>query len=355
MPRGGGAPHLVNAMENPALRKFAALLVAIILVVGAWIGGWVWAAGEIRTQVALLAQNDGDTSPKLTCATLNVTGFPFRFDIECVDGTLTQLDTTITVAGLRASAMVYNPTHVLISAKAPVTIADAFSGAQSRVDFTGLQASARLASRDLVEGLSGVGWRIANISVVADGITWNDTVLGDVLRMSADHLEAHLVDLPEGRDKAAHTATLGAYASLDNFAFPELQIAAAHSTLEARVDQLPDDLNALAAPDAIRDWQARGGRLTLVKFAGSQPAPDETFEVTGEASLDPAGRVNGQLTYTTRGVLDRLLAAYRVPPLQIAAFKGMPAADGTSSNTLAVADGKVTLAGILIAELLPAF
>ena len=181
------------------MRKFAALLIAIILVAGLWIGGWFWAAGEIRNQVALLAQNDGEVNPKITCGDLNVTGFPFRFDIECVDGTLTQLDTTVTLAGLRASVLAYNPTHVLLSAKAPLAIVDAFSGAQSRVDFTGLQASARLTSRDLFEGLTGVGWRIANLSLVADGLTWNDTVVGDMLRMSADHLEAHLVDLPEGR------------------------------------------------------------------------------------------------------------------------------------------------------------
>ena len=337
------------------MRKFAALLIAIILVVGLWIGGWFWAAGEIRNQVALLAQNDGETNPKITCATLNVSGFPFRFDIECVDGTLTQLDTTVTLAGLRASVLVYNPTHVLISARAPLAIDDAFSGARSRVDFTDLQASARLASRDIFEGVTGVGWRIANIAVVADGLTWNDTVVGDMLRMSADHVEAHLVDLPEGRDKAARTATLGAYATLANLNLPQLGVTAAQSTLEAKLDQLPDDLIELTSPDAIRNWQSRNGKLTLVKWEGSQPSPDERFEVTGEVTLDAIGRANGQVTYTTRGVLDRLLAGYQVPPLQIAAFKGMPGPDGTSTNTLGIADGKVTLAGFLIAELLPAF
>ena len=54
-------------------------------------------------------------------------------------------------------------------------------------------------------------------------------------------------------------------------------------------------------------------------------------------------------------MLDRLLASYQVPVLQIAAFKGMPNADGTATNTLGIADGKVTLAGFLLAELLPAF
>ena len=337
------------------MRKFAALLIAIVLVVGLWIGGWFWAAAEIRNQVALLAKNDGEVNPKITCGTLNVSGLPFRFDVECIDATLTQLDTTVGLAGLRASALVYNPTHVLISAKAPLAIDDAFSGARSRVDFTGIQVSVRLTSRDIFEGFSGVGWRIANVSVVADGIAWNDTVVDDMLRMSAEHVEVHLVDLPEGRDKVAHTATLGAYATLANLNLPQLGVAAGQSTLEAKIDQLPDDLNELAGPDAIRNWQARGGRLTLVKWQGSQPDPDEKFEVEGEVTLDAIGRANGQVTYITKGVLDRLLASYQVPPLQIAAFKGMPGPDGTSTNTLGIADGKVTLAGFLIAELLPAF
>ena len=342
-------------MEKSVLRKFAALLIAIILVVGLWIGGWLWAAGEIRNQVALLAQNDGETNPKITCGTLNVGGFPFRFDVECVDGTLTELDTTVTLAGLRASVLVYNPTHLILSAKAPLTIDDAFSGAQSRIDFATLTASARLISRDIFEGFTGVGWRIANVSLVGDKVSWNDTVVGDMLRMSTDHLEAHLVDLPEGRDKVAHTASLGAYASLSNLTLPQLGVAAAQSELQATIDQLPDDLMALTSPDAIRQWQARNGKLTLVKWTGTQPSPDEKFEVTGEISLSPTGLANGQLTYTTKGVLDRLLASYQVPPLQVAAFKGMPAADGASTNSLGIADGHVTLAGFPMAELLPAF
>jgi len=337
------------------LRKFAALLIAIILVVGLWIGGWLWAAGEIRNQIGQLALNDGETNPKLTCGTLNVGGFPFRFDVECVDGTLTQLDTTVTLSGLRASVMVYNPTHLLLSARAPLTLKDEFSGAQSRIDFKTFTASARLQSRDFIEGFSGAGWRIANIAVDAAGVTWNDTVVGDLLRMSADEINVQLRDLPDGRDRAAHTAKLGAFAAVANFTMPELGLTASQSTLEATIDKLPDDLMALASPDAIREWQARSGKLTLVKWEGTQPSPDESFSITGEATLDAIGRANGQLTYTTKGVLDRLLSTYQVSPLQIAAFKGMPNADGTSTNSLGIADGKVTLAGFLIAELLPAF
>jgi len=337
------------------LRKFAALLIAIILVVGLWIGGWLWAAGEIRNQIDLLAQNDGETNPKITCGTLKVSGFPFRFDIECVDGTLTQLDTTVTLSGLRASVLAYNPTHLLLSARAPLTINDQFSGAQSRIDFRTFTASARLTSRDVIEGFTGAGWRIANIAVDAVGVVWNDTVVGDMLRMSADEINVQLRDLPEGRDKAARTAALGAYVALANLTLPQLDVTAAQSLLEARIDQLPDDLLALTSPDAIREWQARNGKVTLVKWEGSQPSPDESFKITGEASLDAIGRANGQLTYTTKGVLDRLLASYQVPILQIAAFKGMPNPDGTSTNTIGIADGKITLAGFLIAELLPAF
>ena len=336
------------------MRKFAALLIAVVLVVGLWSAGWLWAASELRNQIEALADNDGETALQLICAGLNVSGFPFRFDIECTDARLLDNDLTITLAGLRVSAMVYNPTHVLASAKAPLAFSDAFSGAQSRIDFADLQASGRLTSRDIFEGFTGVGWRIANVSLVADGVSWNDTVVGDMLRMSADHVEAHLVDLPEGRDKAAHTATLGAYATLANFSLPQLQVNNAQSTLEARIDKLADDLMELTSTDAIRAWQARGGKVTLVKFAGSQPDPDEKFEVAGELGLGPTGLANGTITYTTRGILDRLLAA-TVPPIQLAAFKGMPQADGSATNTLAIADGRVTLAGILLAELLPAF
>lgn len=334
------------------MRKILALGLVVALIVLAWSVAWFWAAGEARQQIAALAGNDAETAPRLTCGSLNVGGFPFRFDVSCADATLQSGDETITIKAVKASVMVYNPTHVLFSAEAPYAMANAFTGSSSRFDFTGLSGSARLITDDFVQGLSGAGWRIGRVSVAADAVTWNDTVLTDILQARADHVEAHLMDVPETHDKAAGTAALAAYVSATGFSAPAFQIADAQTSFEAELSGLPDDIAvALADPDPIHNWQRRGGVFTLARFAGNQPTPDERFDITGKLSLTDAGLLQGEVSYTGKGVLDRLSGV--MPPMQIAMFKGKPEADGGYSNSFTIVDGQLKFLTMTMMEFPP--
>lgn len=329
------------------------LAIAVVVVVGLWTGGWLWAAGEATQQVKLLAQGDGETAPKLTCGTFDVSGFPFRFDAECLDATLVDQDITATFAGLKASVLVYAPSHVIFSAKAPFAYADAFSGSQRRLDFGAMEGSLRLTSTDLVRGLSGEGWRIARFSLVADDLTLTDTVASEIVEARSKHLEAHLIDVPELHDKAAGTSALRGYLTTTALDLPGLQVAAADTSLEAELTGLPDDLRAFGEPDALRRWQAAGGTLSLTKLTGSQPVPDERFEITGELKLNGGGYPEGQINYVTKGVLERF--AQFLPTVQLAMLRGAPSADGTFRNSLTITDGQVKLLAVPFAQLLPLF
>lgn len=335
------------------MRKIIGLGIAVLIVVALWTAGWFWAADQARQQVALLAQNDGETAPQLTCGTFSVSGYPFRFDFTCDKAQLVSGDETITVDGIKASVLTYSPNHVIFSARSPYTMANAFTGSQSQFDFTALEGSARLEARDLIKGLSGEGWRIGRISLLADGIVWNDTVLTPVLQAKADHIEAHLVDIPELHDKAKGLAGLAAYLDVKGLVAPAFQITAGEGSLDAQVSGLPDDLQAFTDPNAVRNWQAAGGTLTLVKLAGSQPQPDERFEIKGNAHLTEAGLVAGEITYVTKGVLDRF--ASLMPPLQLIALKGKPEADGSFSNAMSFVDGQLKLLAVPIVEVPPLF
>ena len=129
------------------MRKILALGLAVLVVLALWTGGWLWAASEIKHQVDGLAEADGEAAPRLACGTLNISGFPFRFDIDCEQLALTFGDHDITLAALRASVLAYNPTHVIFSARAPYAMSNAFTGSQSRFDFKNLEGSARLTAR----------------------------------------------------------------------------------------------------------------------------------------------------------------------------------------------------------------
>lgn len=340
-------------MGDLILRKFVWLVIAVVIVVGAWSAGWLWAAGEVRNQVQLLAEADGETAPKFQCESFNVSGFPFRFDLDCTNATLIDQDLTATFTGLRASVMAYNPTHLLFSAKGPFSYADAFSGSQRRLDFTKLDGSLRLTSQDPIKSLGGEGWRIARFSVEGDDLSITDTVAGDIVEAGAKHIEAHLIDMPDQLDKAAGTSALANYVAANELTLPGLQIAGGNLTLETQVTGLPADIRDFGNPDAIRNWQASGGALKIVKLAGTQATPDESFDIAGDLRLSGGGYVEGQIDYTTKAVLDRL--SQMLPPVQLAMFKGAPQADGTFRNTLTIADGQAKILTFVFAQLPPLF
>lgn len=333
------------------MRKILALGLAVLVVLALWTGGWFWATSEIRHQMNLLAEADGETSPRLACGTLGITGFPFRFDVDCEELALTFGDHDITLAGLRASVLAYNPTHVIFSARPPYAMSNAFTGSQSRFDFADLEGSARLTARDTLAGLSGEGWRIARVSVVANEVAWYDTVIEDLLQAKAAKAELHLLDMPELHDAAARTAGLALYSSLDGVDAPGFQVAAANATLEAELTGLPDDIRFAAEPDAIRLWQQAGGALKLVRFAGNQPQPADSFEVTGEATLTPAGMINARIDYTTKGVFERFTNL--LPMTTLAIFRGTPQDNGSFRGELNMTDSRLAILGTPLLELLP--
>lgn len=323
-------------------KKVIILGTLVFAFFGLWTAGWFVAADQIRQQVLALAQKDPENEPRLTCGTFAVGGFPFRFDLDCTSAELDYGDETITLAGLRASVMVYNPTHLLFSAKAPYAMANAFTGSASRFDFGMAEGSARFVTGDLFKGLTGAGWRIGRISLVIDNLVWNDTVISDVLQAKADHIEAHLLDIPEQFDKEKGLAALATYAEVKGLEAPAFNIKAAQSSFESEISGLPDDLLVLAQdPDPLHNWQRRGGVFKLVRFAGDQPDPDENFEVSGQMSLTDAGLVNAQLSYKGKNVLDRF--ARFIPPIQLAAIKGAQQPDGSFANSLTMIDGKLKL------------
>lgn len=329
------------------MRKFVVLLVVVLAIAAAWSGAWFYGAGTIRAAVDRLGSNDGETQPRVTCGRFAVTGFPFRFDLECADATIVSGDVTTTLAGFRASVLAYNPTQAKLSWLAPMTVADAFSGAQSRIDFAGAEGSVRLKPRDTLEGLTGAGWRIERVSLVADDIAWVDTVLGDKLTLGASHLEAHLLDMPERHDADAATSALAAYAQLSEAVAPDLGVTGGEASLEAELSGLPDDLRAFGE-ETLRSWQAAGGQLKLVGLRGE--AGEEFIDSTGTLALDAGGRLDGQIELKSRGLVERIERL--LPQDWMLLLLGQRADDGSYAQTLSIRSG-VVFSGLVPITMIP--
>jgi len=319
------------------MKRIIALGVVVLVIAVVYTGAWFWAAGQIGAYQQTLASADGINNPKVTCGSFGVAGFPFGFDLTCADATLMLGDTTVTAKGLKASAEVYNPTHVLVFAQSPIGIADAFTGSQSRVDFESAEASARL-----------TGWRIGRVSLIVEKPVWNDSVLEDRLIAKADHAEAHLVDLPQQYDAKAGLAALGEYVQVDGLNAPGFDIAAGKTKFQGELTKVPDDVRTYGDADLVKRWQAAGGAFKIVGFDGDDG--ETHFDATGTLTLDAQGRLNGSLKLNSKGVVERLGDA--IPSQYKGLIVGGQAADGSYSQTVTIAAG-VVFSGLMPAGVIP--
>ena len=322
------------------MKRIIALGAVVLLVVVVWSGAWFWAAGQITGYVKTFETADGVTAPRLTCGSFGVGGFPFGFDLTCANAIIVDLDTTVTVSGIKLSALVYNPTRILAFAQSPVTINDAVTGSSSRIDFADAEGSARL-----------TGWRIGRVSLVVNAPVWNDTVLDeDLLLGKAAQLQVHLIDVPDKHDATAGLATLAGHAEITGLDAPRQEIASGQSTLDAEITNLPDDVRTYGDADLLKRWQAAAGKVLLAGLKGSDVA--NRFEVTGTLGLDAQGRAEGQLKLNSKGVVER------IAPLVPEQFRGLvlggQAADGSYSQTVNIAAG-VVFSGLVPTGVIPPF
>lgn len=319
------------------MKKIIALGVVVFGLVAIYSAAWFWAAGQAHAYVKTLETADGVTTPRMVCESFSVGGWPFRFDATCTNATIASNDVTVSVSGLKATAEVYRPTHLLLFVQSPVSIDDAFTGSRSRLDFASAQASARLD-----------GWRIGRVSMVVTEPVWNDTVLDDRLLARATKLEAHLVDVPAKRNAEAGLATLANYVLVEGLDAPGFEIGSGQSTFEAEISNLPDDVRTYGDADLLKRWQAAGGRFTIAGFKGGDAT--SSFDASGTLGLDDGGRVEGQLKLHSRGVVERLGPLF--PEQYRGWIVGTPADDGSYSQTLSIAAG-VVFSGLVPMGMIP--
>ena len=328
------------------MKKIVILLLLVVLVAGAWTAGWFYAANEVRATIAGLGSGDPERS--VTCEELAVTGYPFRIDVDCRGATLVEGDVTTTLAALRASVLVYNPTHAILSAQSPATFADAFTGSRSRLEFASARASIRLRAENPLAALQGEDVRLERASLAATGVAWVDTLATELPLASADELEVHLLDVPEQHDADRGLAALAAYATASGVDAPGFAIVDAETSLEAELSGVPDQLSDLTAPDLLQRWQQADGQLRLFGLKGA--AAEDFIEATGTLTLDSAARPEGQIKVDSRGVVERL--GDLVPPEWQGLVLGSPGDDGIYSQTLTLRGG-IVLSGLVPVATLP--
>ncbi|MHA6688982.1 DUF2125 domain-containing protein [Devosia sp. A449] len=323
------------------MKKRIIILGSVVLaVVALWSVAWVVLAGIVKTNIELLADADGITTPRITCETLHVGGYPFRFDADCVAAQIVSGDVTVEVPGIRASILVYAPTHVLASAQGPLQLSDNFTGTRNGLDWSSLEASVRLSD-----------WRIARASVSGKDVTWFDNLIGESLIAQSPLVEAHLFDIPEQHDGERGLAALALFARAQNAQWPGLTLSDATAEVQLELTGLPDDVRVWDQQALAANWQSSGGFLKVVSVHATDA--DASLDAQGELRLDPQGMLDGQISVKSVGVAERLGPLLEEPWRTL--VLGTPAADGSHSNLLSFRAGAVFSGLVPIAALAPLF
>ena len=323
------------------MKKRIIILSSVVLaVVLVWSLAWLVLAGLVKQQIELQAQADGITSPRLTCETLSVGGFPFRFDADCTAARIASGDLLVQLPGLRASARVYAPTHILASALGPLQLTDSFTGTRNSVSWSGLEASIRLDD-----------WRIARASVSARDVEWSDTLVGESRIASTPLLEIHLFDIPEQHDGERHTAALAGYLLANDLTYPGLTLTDTNAEIQLELTGLPDDVRNWADPGLLPAIQAANGTLTIVAVRGTDA--NSTLDANGTLMLDPQGQIEGQITIASTGVAERIGPLIEEPWRTL--VLGTPGDDGAYANQLNFRAGAIYSGLIPITALPPLY
>jgi len=323
------------------MKKRIIILGSVVLaVVVAWSLAWLVLAGLVKQQIAAQAQADGITSPQITCQTLDVGGFPFRFDADCTQASIVSGDMVFDLPGLRASVRVYAPTHMLASALGPLQVSDTFTGTRNSVSWSTLEASVRLSD-----------WRIARASVSARDVVWSDTLFGQNQIAATPLVELHLFDIPEQHDAQRQTAALAGYMLANDLAYPALTLSDTNAEVQLELSGLPDDVRNWGDPNLLPSLQAADGQLKIIAVRGTDAG--STLDAEGALALDAQGQIDGQITIASTGVAERIGPLLEEPWRTL--VLGAPAPDGSYANQINFRSGGIYSGLIPIAALPPLY
>lgn len=264
--------------------KFKLLIAIVLCVVLAYTLAWFYGANRIGSELDQLETTSAQ--PQISCANRSITGFPFRYDVDCANAVLISEDQQLTIKSVKATVRVYNPTHLIAFADGPIFWKDDFNGSERELEFSSLQISARL------------NWSldIERISAIGEDLKLFDTVITPIQLANAKTIEAHLI--------ATRNADSGlqAFFRVADANHIELATQSANLAIELEATNINRNVANWSYPDILRQWQTANGELVIHALDFS--ANDMRFTANGTLNLDQLGQLNGKVTTQSKGLVE---------------------------------------------------
>lgn len=278
-----------NIAPRPAKRRRR--LVPLVLTVPVLLAaGWAayWYAAYYIVDRHVVARSDTAAPGELTviCASRQLSGFPLRISVGCVDGTTeAENGTRLDIASFVAEAPLYNPGRVDARANGPLL----YEGVNHRIN-----ADWTVARGDILAGFGGVESGAAtfadlqlDVSDFVDDATWGATA--DVWTTEIDPAE-------EVNALRVLLGTSNLKIQIGGRVYPSLSGTATLTVLDSgsRFDRLPAVM--------IGDWLVTGGAFRIEHMALS--SGNLNAEITGTGVLEVDGTLTGNVTLRYSGEED---------------------------------------------------
>lgn len=275
------------------IRRYIALLILVAALFGGWSWLWNYASGKAEATLDGWRAREAKSGRLYACGSQTIGGYPFRFEVNCEQASAlfqsNQPPVELKTSGMLVAVQIYDPTLLISEFHGPLTIADPGQAPNIVVNWKLFQASARgtpaapervslVLDRPVVDRMGGSGQqnllratRIETHGRIAEGSVTNNPAIEMVLR-------------------------------LNKASAPSLHPAAAEP-VDADITAVMRGLKDFSPkpwPARFREIQAADGRIDITQARVQQ---GETIAVgSGTLSLNPGGRLEGQLRVTFTGV-----------------------------------------------------
>lgn len=299
-------------MKKSSPRRFQILLAVILLAIGAYVGYWFFALDQAKKGFAALEEAEKARGNTLAYATIEWSGFPTRLSVEMTGFFYEAGDVQIMAQQVKAEAMPWNPTHMLVRADASpmLQLMDVAQGERLVIKPEMLLASIRVTPEG---GLNGADIEMRRLMVEATTRQGRTVMAAARLQLDSRLFAAAPANAPAtSMAYETHDIALSADAVrlMDGFD-PLLQPTIAQVRMAARLTNLPpiskgyqpSDIASGVAMLADNGVKAEIARLDMdwlgVPLRGK-----------GTVQLDAQHRLAGQIDITGNGfvkLLDVLL------------------------------------------------
>ncbi|HEY5167632.1 MAG TPA: DUF2125 domain-containing protein [Pseudolabrys sp.] len=274
-------------------RRYISLLILIAALFGGWSWLWHYAAGKAEATIDGWRAREAKSGRIYDCGSQAIGGYPFRIEVNCDRASAlfrsNQPPVEIKTTGILIAAQIYQPTLLIGEFHGPLTIADPGQAPSIVANWKLAQSSVR-----------GTPAAPERVSLVFDRPVV-DRMSGGTQQnlLRAKRVEIH-GRMAEG--SAANRPVIEIVLRLDHASAPDFHPAAAEP-IDADITAVLRGLTDFSAkpwPVRFREMQAADGRIDVTQARVQQ---GETIAVgSGSISLNPSGRLEGQLRVTVAGL-----------------------------------------------------